>query len=416
MRQIQRENLKAPAKVVDIEMTKLAELGPISVAGYRSLWCLSRVRGLPASVSFWDVEDQTEVRPHDLSDNHCLPEFIPPDNPIAGDRDTADMSLTVAMCTRDRPDELRRALESLRVQSDDNFEVLVVDNAPSSTSSAAVVEAVNLKRCTYVVEPDKGLSRARNTAVAHVKTDYMAWIDDDEAADPDWVRRLKLGFAHPCMPAAVCGVMLPAELETEAQVRFEQYGGFNKGRGISAEILSVASDAAIRPLYPLPAIGSGGNMAFRMTALRSAGPFDEHLGAGTRTHGGEETRLFALLLRAGEVVLHWPEAITWHYHRREMDELHRQFYGYSAGLSAFYASMIRSDPSVIFDILRIVPNALSDLGLRSGGIRSDQLPQDFPRTLLSAGRKGLLTGAFNYAFEVLTANAKEAKRSSAIVG
>ncbi len=416
MRRIQRENLKAPAKVVDVEMTNVADVGPISVEGYRSLWCLSRVRGVPANISFWDVEGQTEVDPKKLANDRHVPDLGPQDTPIVEARDTTGITLTVAMCTRDRPDELRRALESLQGQSDDDFEILIVDNAPSSESSAAVVEAVNLKRCTYVIEPNKGLSRARNTAVSLVKTDYMAWIDDDEVADLDWIRRLKQGFTHPCMPAAVCGVMLPAELETEAQVRFEQYGGFNKGRGISAEVLSVASDAAIRPLYPLPAIGSGGNMAFRMTALRAAGPFDEYLGAGTRTHGGEETRLFALLLRAGEVVLHWPEAITWHYHRRGMDELHTQFYGYSAGLSAFYASMIRSNPSVILDILRLAPNALSDLGLRRGGIRSDQLPQDFPRTLLSAGRKGLLAGAFNYASEIRAAKSKNAQRSGLIAG
>ncbi len=196
--------------------------------------------------------------------------------------------------------------------------------------------------------------------------------------------------------------MLPAELESEAQVRFEQYGGFNKGRGLSSEVLRAGSPTVMSPLYPLPAIGSGGNMAFRTSSLRSVGGFDECLGAGTRTHGGEETRVFASLLRAGETVLHWPAAVTWHYHRRDMGDLHKQFRGYSAGLSAFLASMVRAEPTVGLDLLRLFPHALRDLGLRRGGVRADQLPADFPRSLLRESRKGLLEGGLCYVQESLS--------------
>jgi hypothetical protein len=195
--------------------------------------------------------------------------------------------------------------------------------------------------------------------------------------------------------------MLPAELETRPQILFEQYGGFNKGRDLYPEVLFRGAPSVVSPFYPLPAIGSGGNMAFRTESLRAAGGFDRDLGAGTRTHGGEETKVFCTLLRSDETVLHWPAAITWHFHRRQMDQLHKQFYGYSAGLSAFYASAIRSDPSAVWDIARLVPHALRDLGLRDGGIKFGQLPEDFPKELLSAGRRGLAAGAFSYVYEAL---------------
>jgi hypothetical protein len=230
----------------------------------------------------------------------------------------------------------------------------------------------------------------------------VAWIDDDEGADADWVRRLKEGFAHESRPAAVCGVMLPAELEFEAQVRLEQYGGFNKGRGMAPEVLRAGAPSVASPLYPLPPFGPGGNMAFRTEALRSAGGFDPCLGAGTRTHGGEETRVLSLLLSSGHAVLHWPSAITWHTHRREMAALHRQLYGYSAGLSAFYASMIRSEPRVALDILRLSPYALRDLRRGSKSLRLGQLPDDFPPHLLKAARRGLLQGGLMYVYEAIT--------------
>ena len=406
MRRISIGDLRAPAKVIDLDSMSLqASSGTeISVKEFRTIWCLHRLHGVPTSISFWDVDNDATVILKDLqSANSATQESTDPDSQRTR-RATSTIEITVAICTRNRPEQLRRALLSLNEQTDVDFEILVVDNAPRSRSTAEAVDLMNLDRCEYVVEPKGGLSRARNTALLHVHTDHVAWIDDGEVADPNWVRSLKEGFAHVSKPVAVCGLMLPAELDTEAQIRFEQFGGFNKGRDLFAEILSADSPFVANPLYPLPAVGSGGNMAFQLSALTSAGGFDPFLGAGTRTHGGEETKMFASLLRSGETILHWPKAITWHFHRREMIELHQQFQAYSAGLSAFYMSMIRSDPSVLLELHRIFPLVLRDLGLRGGGIRTDQLPADFPKSLLRASRRGLLAGGISYVHEALSAN------------
>jgi hypothetical protein len=52
--------------------------------------------------------------------------------------------------------------------------------------------------------------------------------DDDVVAPPEWVERLLAPFARPDV-TAVTGHVLPLELETEAQCRFESYGGLGKG-------------------------------------------------------------------------------------------------------------------------------------------------------------------------------------------
>ena len=52
----------------------------------------------------------------------------------------------------------------------------------------------------------------------------------------------------------------------------------------------------------------------------------------------------------------------------------------------------------------IVPLVLRDLGVRGGGIRTDQLPADFPKSLLRASRRGLLVGSLNYVNEALNAD------------
>ena len=94
-----------------------------------------------------------------------------------------------------------------------------------------------------------------------------------------------------------------------------------------------------------------------------------------------------------ETILHWPRAITWHFHRREMAELHKQFYGYSAGLSAFYLSMIRSEPIVLLEMLSCSPSLLRDLGLRSGGIRTDNCPRTSLKASYAPAEGGSELGA-----------------------
>ena len=403
MRRIDRKGLRAPARVLDLELEPVSKIGqdPLAVEQYDTIWCLARIRGIPQEISFWDIADDAEVSLRDLRDilragrtvNDWMSQGAPPQ--------TASLNATVVICTRDRPAGLRATLASLRLQTDSNFRVLVVDNGSGWRESAKVVEQLDLPDCDYAIESRPGLARARNRALEIVHTDLVAWIDDDEVADSDWVRRLKEGFTHGAQPAAVCGLMLPAELEFEAQVRFEQYGGFNKGRGIAPEILRKGASSVISPLYPLPAFGSGGNMAFRTESLRSVNGFDPCLGAGTRTHGGEETGVLSSLLTSDHTVLHWPAAITWHTHRREMAALRKQFYGYSAGLTAFYASMIRSRPSVALDILRLAPQVRRDLRRDGKNLRSGQLPDDFPAYLLKASRRGLLEGGLMYAYEAI---------------
>lgn len=403
MRRIDRKSLRAPARVLDLELTATDLVDDtLEVEQYSTLWCLSRLRGIPQEISFWDVAEDAKVSTQYLCDHLRTGQTThDSEGGLSLSSQLSKLDTTVVICTRDRPLGLRATLRSLQRQTDSDFRVLVVDNGSNPRESATVVAAVELSKREYVIESRPGLSRARNRALGEVRTNLVAWIDDDEVADPEWVRRLKEGFTHEARPAAVCGVMLPAELEFEAQVRFEQYGGFNKGRTMTAEVLRTGLPSIVSPLYPLPAFGAGGNMAFRTESLRSVQGFDTCLGAGTRTHGCEETSVLSLLLLAGHAVLHWPAAITWHTHRREMAALRKQFYGYSAGLSAYYASMIRSKPSVAFDLLHLVPHVLRDLSSGSKNLRSGHLPDDFPGDLLKASRRGLLEGSFMYAYEAI---------------
>jgi glycosyltransferase involved in cell wall biosynthesis len=405
MRRVERSALQIPGLILDLELVNAAEdeSDKISVDAYRSLWCLARIEGSPVDISFWDVADDVVISRADLRQQ--LLARVPDEARRAAVRPEVpleDSDVTVVICTRDRPEGLRVTLESLRRQTDPDFRVVVVDNGSPAAGTAQVAAEVALPGWEYTTEPTPGLSRARNKGLAQVQTRIVAWMDDDEVADPQWMHRIKQGFGHPSHPVAVAGVIMPRELKHESQVRFEQYGGFNKGRGLQPEVLKAGTPSVVSPLYPLPTFGPGGNMAFLTEKLRAIGGFDPCLGAGTRTHGCEEIRVFSQLLMDGEAVLHWPPAIIWHTHRNTMMTLQTQFYGFSAGLSALYASTIRSRPSAVFEILRLIPYAWRDLrGGNEGNVRSGHLPDDFPAELRKVWVRGLLAGAPMYVYEAV---------------
>src|SRR6202044_1734457 len=95
------------------------------------------------------------------------------------------------------------------------------------------------------------------------------------------------------------------------------------------------------PLFPLPPFGVGANMAFRRAALDRIGGFDVALGAGTPTSAGEDTLALTLVLRAGFEIAYEPAALMWHHHRTDLASLNKQLHGYSVGLTAFYAALLR---------------------------------------------------------------------------
>lgn len=400
MREIEIGELRAPARVLDIDVEKDFGNDVVDVAEFETVWCLVRRHGVVVSKRYFDVRTEKIIA---VSDLRALLSRSAPDwasqHTQTVDLALPALTLTVIVCTRDRRDGLMMTLNSLARQSHRGFDVLVVDNSRDGEIVLAPPEVPGLDiRCCH--EPTPGLSRARNRGLSELTSDVVAWIDDDEVADPDWIAWIKRGFALPQKPDAVAGVMLPAELETGAQVNFERYGGFNKGRGMEPVLLVAYTASAPDPLYPLPNFGAGGNMAFRTDALRAVGGFDNRLGAGTLTHGGEETRALSLLLVSGSTILHWPPAVTWHYHRRTDAALEKQFYGYSAGLTAFYMSMILTSPKSIVRILGFVPKGVKGILANRNRCTPEGPPADFPESLLRAGRHGLFNGAWMYLREI----------------
>src|SRR5262249_1495641 len=185
--------------------------------------------------------------------------------------------VTVAVCTRERPDELIRCLESLRRLAEQPKEILVIDNAPISEATHDIV--ARFPGVQYCRERRVGLSAARNTAMAIASGDIVAFADDDVTVDAGWVTSFRRCFDDPKVMVAT-GLALPGELETRAQVIFEHNFQFFH-QGFRARRFDAPYFATLqRKGVPVWSIGAGANMAVRRAAFERGYRFDTRLGPG----------------------------------------------------------------------------------------------------------------------------------------
>lgn len=244
--------------------------------------------------------------------------------------------LTAAVCTRERPELLRRALTSLVGQDEPLAEVLVIDNAPTSEATRELV-AEEFPGVQYVRESVPGLDFARNTALRSANGDVVAFLDDDAVAEAGWAGSILARFrANPRL--GVCtGRVEALRLETAGQKLFEANGGFSRGR----EPIRLPVDA-VRRLHGLPApiiawtvsVGSGCSFAVRRAAALALGGFDEALDMGAELPGGGDHDMVWRMLRADYEVVYEPAAVAWHEHRPELAAAYDQIVGHQRALVA----------------------------------------------------------------------------------
>jgi len=97
--------------------------------------------------------------------------------------------LSVVVCTRNRSELIEDCLRSLKDQATNrDFEVLVVDNN-STDNTARVVQKFDMGsiELQYILESEVGLSIARNRGYTEASFEWVAYIDDDAKAHPDFV-------------------------------------------------------------------------------------------------------------------------------------------------------------------------------------------------------------------------------------
>jgi GT2 family glycosyltransferase len=214
----------------------------------------------------------------------------------------ATLSVVICGYTVDRLHDLCAAVESVRGQNAPVDElVLVTDHSPEL--AARVRERFPDLRIVPNRER-QGLSGARNSGVAAVGGEVVAFLDDDAVAEPDWSRRLLAAYRDPRVLGV--GGMVRPWWETGRPDWFPAEFDWVVGccyRGMPER------RSAVRNFI-------GANMSFRRAAVLAAGGFRTDLGrVGTRPLGCEETELCLRIAARdrGGVLLYEPAAAVRHH-------------------------------------------------------------------------------------------------------
>jgi glycosyltransferase involved in cell wall biosynthesis len=112
---------------------------------------------------------------------------------------------SVIVLTFNRNDYLRDVLASLTKQTRTPDEVIVVDNGINHDTESVVLSFQAALPIKYVQERRRGIPFARNTGVRSCSGELIAFIDDDCAASPDWLKNLEKHFLRDPNIGAVGG-------------------------------------------------------------------------------------------------------------------------------------------------------------------------------------------------------------------
>lgn len=209
-------------------------------------------------------------------------------------------SCTVVVCTRQRPQALRRCLHALRRLRYPQLHILVIENAGKPGEAQGIADSFEAK---YRICTRRGLSAARNLGVASVSTDLVAFIDDDAVCEPDWLMNAAPLFQDQQV-LAVTGKILFHDDEDcfSRSVRV-----FDPGVRVVDR-----TTADWFGMTNFGGLGLGSNFIVRRTAFQQVGRFDERLGRGTRIHGSEENLFLFRIIDAGYKVATCPMAVVHH--------------------------------------------------------------------------------------------------------
>lgn len=114
--------------------------------------------------------------------------------------DNDRVEVTICLCTYKRPKMLEACLQSILIQDFElPYEVVVTDNDYKKTAQfiiekmqpAFMQKGVSLR---YTVQPEQNIALARNTGIQIANGNYIAFIDDDERAEREWLSMLYKGL------------------------------------------------------------------------------------------------------------------------------------------------------------------------------------------------------------------------------
>lgn len=244
------------------------------------------------------------------------------------------MDISVVICTRNRPDTIGQAVESVASCDPAALDIHVMDQSTDDRTRAIVEEiASRMASRTSIVyhHLDKaGLSRAYNLGVRACASEVVAMTDDDVVVPPDWIQCIGRAFADdPGLGLLYGQVLVPESLADAAR------------QGIIVPNLPIPQRERIARGGPFRVFGMGANMAIRRSSFEKVGGFDEALGGGGPLRSSQDFDYAYRTYLVGDAILLEPSVRVDHYGTRTREQWPDTMRNYGIGDGAFYSKHIR---------------------------------------------------------------------------
>lgn len=262
---------------------------------------------------------------------------------------TPEITLSVIICTRNRPQDIEVCLPTVLACPHPAAEVILVDQS-TDERTRQVVHALQQTwpHLTYVPTNTVGKSRALDIGLAHARGALLAFTDDDCEVPDNWLLRITAEFGASPDVDVLFGPVLPSPAIAD----------------LPDVCVPAWSFSTARPLHPGEVCGMGANMALRRSALALLSSyFDPLLGPGAPFPAGEEGDFVYRLRRAGARAVLRPHLRVWHRAYRLPAHWQQVLQGYGAGDGAFHAKHARCGD---LWAVRTIAGRLARLGMRAG--------------------------------------------------
>jgi hypothetical protein len=244
--------------------------------------------------------------------------------------------ITIAVCSRNRPQQLHAWWAHIgTIAGSDTTPILVIDQ---SDVAPMIPRAPNL---TIMHRPGRGLARARNLALAHATTPYIAFCDDDCRPDHDWLTAITTVMHQHPEVALLYGAVWPSGADYQLHHHHTHAGSTvwaSRRDGLVCSALRVAATPShyTTPVAPLECLGQGNNLIVARAAVQQWGGFQPWLGAGAWLQAGEDVEITLRLLSHGAVCMYEPQIRLRHDAWQTPDSLTATEHGYSVGMLAVH--------------------------------------------------------------------------------
>ena len=131
-------------------------------------------------------------------------------------QNTPQPFVSAVICTRNRPDKIGNAVESVLANTYSNFDLIIVDQS-TNNETEAILRRVGEhdRRVHYHRMNTSGLSRAYNFAIANTTGPILAFTDDDCLVPSDWIEKIGTAFEEQPDGQLMYGQVLAAYLEND---------------------------------------------------------------------------------------------------------------------------------------------------------------------------------------------------------